>query len=275
MINRIISFDAWLGSTPGKYLLEWEQLRMDKAVEDLFGYHAIQLGLPELNAFKNSRIPNHWLLENHERAALKTELSTQESTMIKPATELKTHLVCAFDALPFADQSIDLVVLPHTLNLVNSPHATLREVQRVLVPEGHMVITGFNPTSLWGLKQKRMHFLQRLGMQKTFLPLEPSAMIGYWRLRDWLKLLNLEIIAGHFGCYRPAFKTQKWLERFAWMEHSGDRWWPILGSTFELTVVKRVSGMRLIGQPARKRKRLKAKGTVIATQQMPKEKNNP
>ena len=287
MIEHIISFDAWLSSTPGKYLLEWEQMRMDKAVEDLFGYHAIQLGQPKLDGLKNNRIPHRWLLAEQESVFDKIDQLTQEKTaattisMSHDATAIPTEqvcinssrqpdLVCHFSALPFPEQSIDLVVMPHTLNLVDAPHATLREVQRVLVPEGHLVITGFNPTSLWGLKQKRMYFLQRLGMHKTFLPFPPSAMIGYWRLRDWLKLLNLEIVAGHFGCYRPAFKTNKWLERCAWMEHSGDRWWPILGAAFELTAVKRVSGMRLVGRPAWKKKRLKTKGASIAAQRSPK-----
>ena len=63
-------------------------------------------------------------------------------------------LHCDFDALPFANHSLDLVVLPHALELARDPHLTLREVERVLVPEGRVVIIGFNPASLWGLRQR-------------------------------------------------------------------------------------------------------------------------
>jgi SAM-dependent methyltransferase len=73
-------------------------------------------------------------------------------------------LHCDFDALPFPNQSLDLVLLPHTLELARDPHDTLREVERVLVPEGRVVIVGFNPASLWGLRQQRAHLDRRLGV---------------------------------------------------------------------------------------------------------------
>jgi ubiquinone/menaquinone biosynthesis C-methylase UbiE len=73
---------------------------------------------------------------------------------------LFTHSV----ALPFAANSLDLVVLPHTLELSLDPHATLREVERVLVPEGRVVISGLNPASLWGLRQQRARIFRRFGV---------------------------------------------------------------------------------------------------------------
>ena len=225
---------------------------MDKAVEDIFGYNAIQLGLPALPALKCSRIPNRWLVSD-------CILTPETQTQPPPA------LISRFDALPFPEQSIDLAVLPHTLDLSPDPHATLREVARVLVPEGKVVIAGLNPASLWGLRQRRVQFLQRLGASTQFLPLGQGALIGYWRLRDWLRLLSLEVVAGSFGCYRPAFKTQRWLNRAAWMEHAGDRWWPILGAAYQVTVVKRVRGMHLI-HPEWKKKKEKTKIATVATQ---------
>ena len=106
-------------------------------------------------------------------------------------------------ALPFAENSLDLVVLPHSLELNADPHATLREVERVLVPEGRVVICGLNPASLWGLRQRRAHLYRRLGFGELFLP-DAGEFIGYWRLRDWLRLLSFEVESGSFGCYRPA-----------------------------------------------------------------------
>jgi SAM-dependent methyltransferase len=121
----------------------------------------------------------------------------------------------------FPESSLDLVVLPHTLELSRDPHATLREVSRVLVPEGRVVISGLNPTSLWGLRQRRGHLYQRWGYDNLFLP-KTGEFIGYWRLRDWLRLLDFEVESGRFGCYRPALTSQAWLDRFEWMDAAGD-----------------------------------------------------
>ena len=119
-------------------------------------------------------------------------------------------MLTEFGALPFPEASLDLVVLPHTLELNTDPHATLREVERVLVPEGRVVICGLNPASLWGLRQRRAHLYRRLGFGELYLP-NAGEFIGYWRLRDWLRLLSFEVESGRFGCYRPAVRTEKWL----------------------------------------------------------------
>ena len=116
----------------------------------------------------------------------------------------------------------------------------------MLVPEGRVVITGLNPASLWGLRQRRARLYQRLGLGELYLP-QNGEFIGYWRLRDWLRLLSFEVETGRFGCYRPAVGSEKWLKRFAWMDRAGDRWWPIFGSVYFLVAVKRVRGMRLLG----------------------------
>jgi hypothetical protein len=130
----------------------------------------------------------------------------------------------------------------------------------VLVPEGRVVVCGMNPTSLWGFKQSRGRFYQRLGRGTLFLP-EGGDFIGHWRLRDWLRLLSFEVEAAEFGCYRPALRSEKWLQRFAWMDPAGARWWPILGAAYFLVAVKRVRGMRLLG-PAWKTKPLRAGSSV-------------
>ncbi|HSV54525.1 MAG TPA: SAM-dependent methyltransferase, partial [Burkholderiaceae bacterium] len=117
--------------------------------------------------------------------------------------------------------------------------------------EGRVVISGLNPASLWGLRQRRAHLYRRLGFGELYLP-DAGEFIGYWRLRDWLRLLSFEVESGGFGCYRPAVRTEKWINRFAWMDRAGDRWWPIFGAVYFLVAVKRVHGMRLL-EPAWKR----------------------
>ena len=136
--------------------------------------------------------------------------------------------------------------MPHGLETSLDPHTTLREVERVLVPEGRLVLSGLNPMSLWGLRQQRTRWFKRWGAKDQFVP-EVSDWMAYWRLRDWLKLLSFQVESGGFGIYRPALDKQVWLQRWSWMDPAGDRWWPILGAAYFLVAVKRVHGMRLLG----------------------------
>ena len=179
--------------------------------------------------------------------------------------EVPVALACEFDALPFPSDSIDLVVLPHSLEFAHDPHQLLREVERVLRPEGRVVITGFNPASLWGLRQRagRARLGIHLGRGEPYLPREGD-FIGYWRLRDWARLLGFELEAGQFGCWRPPLSTARWLERFEWMDGVGERWWPVLGAAYVLVAVKRVRGMRLVGLAHRKATPARA-GAAVAT----------
>lgn len=241
MSDQIIGLQDWFQAAPGRYLLDWERQQFDRAVADIFGYHALQLGLPALDALQANRMPHRWLATS--------EPATPQLEAVMPPSapaQRRAALVTDFAALPFAAGSLDLVVLPHALELNADPHATLREVERVLVPEGRVVICGLNPASLWGLRRRYAHVCQRLGLGGQFLP-EAGEFIGYWRLRDWLRLLSFEVEAGHFGCYRPAVRSDKWLRRFEWMDKAGDRWWPIFGAVYFLVAVKRVRGMRLLG----------------------------
>jgi SAM-dependent methyltransferase len=244
--QAIIEFASWLQSPPGRYLLQWEQARMDAAVADLFGFHALQLGLPQLDALRANRMPHRWVAHDSMLVPERVELPAPADDISTQSPNVPVALHCDFDALPFPSQSIDLLVLPHGLELARDPHETLREAERVLVPEGRVVIAGFNPASLWGLRQRRAHLYQRLGFGELYLP-DAGEFIGYWRLRDWLRLLSFEVESGNFGCYRPAMSTEKWLDRYDWMDIAGERWWPIFGAVYFIVAVKRVRGIKLIG----------------------------
>ena len=273
MNSKIIGLTDWLKTPPGAYLLAWERARFDEAVSDIFGYHALQLGLPELDALQDNRMPHKWLASTtvpqtstwpltQGSPVLPTDVTLQ-STVSSP----RAALITDSGALPFPESSLDLVVLPHTLELGSDPHATLREVERVLVPEGRVVISGFNPTSLWGFRQRRGHVYQRWGYDALFLP-ETGEFIGYWRLRDWLRLLNFEVESGRFGCYRPALTSQAWIDRFEWMDSAGQRWWPILGAVYFLVAVKRVRGVRLL-EPAWKTRKTPATASAAVANKKP------
>jgi hypothetical protein len=100
---------------------------------------------------------------------------------------------------------------------------------------------------------------------QSYLP-EAQEFIGYWRLRDWLRLLGFEIEVVRFGGYSPAVRTAKWLKRFAWMERWGARWWPIFGAVYLVVAVKKVRGLRLMA-PAWKAAKVRAGNPVSASRQ--------
>lgn len=228
----------WLDSPAGHYFLEWETRFLDEQVVDIFGFHAVQLGIPHLEGLRANRMPDRWYIAPTLWASHGVQLLTR------------------FEALPFESQSLDLLVLPHTLETSDDPHQVLREAERVLVPEGRLIILSFNPWSLWGARQQ---FSALTG--STFFP-PGSQLIGLSRLKDWLKLLNFEIEAGRFGCYRLPCRSETWLKRSALLEKIGARWWPVFGGVYALSAVKRVHGMRLIG-PAWKNKPRNS-GAVVA-----------
>ena len=253
MDRQIIDLQDWFQTARGHYMLAWERQQLDQVVADIFGFHALQLGLPALDALRTNRMPHRWLAcDTHtdvgacKPARPDPAHGNTETGDGQAAAAHRSALICDFSALPFEANSLDLVVLPHTLERHPDPHATLREVERVLVPEGRVVICGINPVSLWGLRQRRAHLYRQMGFGEWYLPCE-GEFIGYWRLRDWLRLLSFEVESGRFGCYRPAVSDARWLARFQWMDRAGARWWPIFGAVYFLVAIKRVRGMRLLG----------------------------
>lgn len=226
---------SWFGTSMGEYVLRWEQAQFDSAVEDVFGFNAIQVGLPQCDLLRRNRI------------ALHTRI----------ASIAGADLLADCGALPLASGSIDLVVLPHVLEFSADPHRILREAARVLMPDGQIVISGFNPLSLWGMRSA-------LGPGRKEFPWH-GRFIGLLRLKDWLQLLSFELNGGRFGCYAPPFAQAQWLERSAFMEKAGDRWWPIAGGVYVVRAIKRTLGMRLV-MPSWRTQTAPAKGLSPVTQ---------
>jgi SAM-dependent methyltransferase len=247
----------WTATVAGSHALAWQQAQLDHWVSDVFGYHALQLGLPQLQALRHNRMPHRWLLSPVAAEPLAPAAGADSGSYTAPA-------VCAeFHALPFENNSLDLVVLPHTLEASADAHQTLREAERVLRPEGRLLITGFNPASLWGVAGRLRSLKRRGGEDQPRAPVHD--WVGYWRLRDWLHLLSFEVEGGRFGCYTPPMGHQAWMDRLRWMEPLGDRWCPVLGGLYAVMAVKRVRGMRLLGL-SRHAKGSRAAGQTVVTQ---------
>ena len=213
------SLSDWLATEQGRYVSTWERDRVGRMVSDVFGFNALQIGLPQLDYLSENRI-------------------TFRQKAGEPEDNGNIDVRCALPALPFATGSIDLVVLAHVLEFHEHPHQLLREVERVLIAEGKLVIIGFNPFSLWGMRRRLPACPEGAPWNGRYLSLP--------RIKDWLTLLSFEIDRGHFGCYAPPFTSTAWLDRCAWMEKAGDRWWPVAGGVYAIRAVKRVHGMRLV-----------------------------
>jgi SAM-dependent methyltransferase len=243
----MVALDAWLASERGQYFVAQEQAWLNATVPSMFGLLAVQLGTRQLDGLSASCMPHR--------------VYVQAEPGLGPSPSCLAH----FHALPFEAQSVDLMVLPHVLECVPNPQCLLREVERVLLPEGKVLITGFNPYSMWGL----VH-----GVAKPWWPVWPQgcAPLALGQLKAWLRFLSLEPMCGRFGAYRPPLRQPLhqpiWGQGLGFLEHAGDRWWPNLGGLYCLGVVKRVQGMRLLGptwwQRPAKMRRFKAAGQCAA-----------
>ncbi len=227
------------------------QAKCDDAVANCFGYHALQIGANNLPLMRNSRTTNCWV------ADIAYTLDTNTTN-----AQLSLHPA----ALPFPENSIDAILMPHTLEFTSEPHATLREAQRVLVPEGRLIIIGFNPKSLWGLQHASIYLAQKLGICQHPLITNLKEPIKYHRLRDWLSLLNFDIAAGCFYNYRPSLRNDKWFKRLQSLELVGDRWFASFGNIYFLQAIKRTHGVRLI-QPNWKFKKQHSNSAVAIQKQ--------
>jgi SAM-dependent methyltransferase len=205
----------WLKTPLGRYLHAREQAWFDRTVADIFGFQAIQIGLPEYSFLAQSRIAARWTVD--------------------PAPP--AQILADPQWLPFAENSLDLIVLPHALEFSRDPHRLLREVYRAMRAEGQIVISGFNPFSLFGA--------QRYFGRGETAPWNGS-FIALYRLKDWLALLGFDVTGGALDCYVPPLANERWRARFGFFEALGDRWWPIAGGVYYLRATKKVLGMRII-----------------------------
>lgn len=158
--------DAWYLTDAGQHFSAEINTVLTPMLNELFGYTAIQLGNypPDTRLLTESRVNTNWL-----------------------AGEAGGDIVCNPEQSPFAGDAIDLLILPHTLELSQDPHAVLREVERMLVPEGYIIIVGLNPWTAWGAWQLARY-------RRAY----PFYTLG--RIRDWLSLLGFEYL-GEPSCH--------------------------------------------------------------------------
>ncbi len=208
------SATRWLTTPLGSALLTQECRVVEEAFDGIFGEHCLQLGLwGGTNSFLR-----------HAR--------TQRTSLIDEAPiEGGPSAIGQLHRLPVADDSIDCVLLPHTLDFSDRPHAILREVHRVLRSDGFLVMLGFKTGGLWGMRRL---------IPGAGLPPGADHLISERRLRDWLQLLDLSIHGMMPYFFRWPLPGIRGRSSATW-EHRGQRWWPEFAACYMLTAQKRVS----------------------------------
>jgi len=173
--DRHVSLRSWWQSALGHAVVAAEAELLAEALEDVFGWELLQVG-----AWGATR-------------QLLSGARTRRQTVVAPSTLAAGADVIARPAqLPVGSDSIDAVVLPHTLEFAADPYAIVREVDRVLLAEGQLLVLGFRPLSLWGL---------RASASRDGFPPGMRRILSERRVRDWLVLLGYEVVAARRYLY--------------------------------------------------------------------------
>lgn len=181
----------------GREIFACEQTQLQSLLADHFGFHLMELCCCGAG-----------------NAPLKTTI--QHSFRLSPGAGCGAQALCELERLPFDDEALDVVILRHTLDYAQNPHQVLREVERVLVSHGTLVIVGFNPFSFQGLWRFVMQWFS-------------SHCLWRWnalragRISDWLQLLECEPQQVLRGFYRPPVNNATVLKSLSWFEKLGAR----------------------------------------------------
>jgi SAM-dependent methyltransferase len=179
-----MSINCWFEKTSlGEQILQVEDEILQQVLSQVFGYYLLQL---------NCVGSNYWL--PHSRITHRTVLCTKNNHH-----SLFCDALIEADRLPFSAESIDAIILPHVLEYERQPHGILREVDRILTAQGHLIIIGFNPLSLWGVRARLLP--NKIIHQGKFISIR--------RLRDWLSLLGFEITQEYHRYITPLFHTEQ------------------------------------------------------------------
>ncbi|QDC44122.1 class I SAM-dependent methyltransferase [Methylophilus medardicus] len=200
-----------------QYIARQEIPLYAQTVADVFGFHALQIGWPQHDLLEHSRMPY--------KHSLQLTASGGAS------------LLCESEFLPFAEQSVDLVCMPHVLEQCADPQQTLREAFRVLVPEGTLILTSITPLSALGLRARVGGFKQAGQFKRLFTA---------WRIRDWLNVLGFEVVYRDSLVHALPVNDPLWLARQSCLERLGQHSLGLTGGVYFLVAKKRVLNMRLL-----------------------------
>jgi len=228
---------AWFARIPGALLAREERRLVEGLLPRMFGYHIVQIGSTDGEPLYGTSPISHRIL------AGVGEESVGGMT-----------LHCATDNLPFQAESLDVVILPHTLEFSATPHKLLRECERILIGEGHLIILGFNPWSLYGL--------WRLFLAWRGEPPWNGHFYRHARIKDWLSLLDLELVGTERCFFRPPLRHPRLLNRLGFVEKLGGYCWSYFGGVHIMVARKHVAPLTPLRPSWRDRRAVVASGVA-------------
>ena len=218
----------WFSTSPGRVTYEQEKRLLDEALKNLFGYFLVQLGcVSKGSLLENSRIKSKILVDEVIPHVLRKD---------------SLHWVQAeLDFLPIGREKADVVVLPHTLETVDDPYYLLRQVDNMLLPEGHIVITGFNGIACMPFRLK--YFSKLKGFNEA-----NYRRVG--RLKEWLEVLGYEVETVKYSsvmCFAANEKYKSWAKFIEKVEQALLRIGLNFGNVYCLVAKKHIDSPTLVG----------------------------
>lgn len=237
-----LALRRWYRTSLGEVFGQAEQALLEQVLPNLFGYHLLQLGQPRGgNMLSSSRIAHRMILD---------DLPAVDGLAV-------SRLTASFEQLPLGSDTLDVVLMPHTLEFTEQPHELLRETERVLIPEGHLVLLGFNPLSQFGLRRLFTGWRDDTPWNGHFYSAQ--------RLRDWLALLGFDTVLVQNYFYRPPLQHARLLRSLSRVETLAERCCSPLGGGYILVAKKRVATLTPIKPRWRSRRRLLPVGAAEPT----------
>ena len=222
MISEKCAHFAWYTHEVGDLFLQVEKKQLEYALSQIYGFHLVEIAQPNFAHLVNTSPISHRVF------------ITEGDAQVWPCSLLRSSQI----HLPLLNDSIDAIVLPHALESTIDPHQLLRETYRALIPEGHVVITGFNPMSTWGMWYYGARKLKGLPATERLYTIS--------KIAEWLMLLNFQIITKEYFYYRPPILNSKIRKNLKFVESLGPRYWPLFGGGYLIVAVKRLARMKPI-----------------------------
>ncbi len=216
------SLTHWFSYGAGLSVSNLESALLKNLSKDIFGYHLILI-----EDFGN-------ISKAFQECPVNCQTILRES--IKSPEKSSIH--ARGEEMPLANDSIDLAVLPHTLDFSEDPQQILRETERVLIPEGRLLIVGFNPISLWGVWRIFFRKFSKIPWCAHFFTQR--------RISDWLSLLGFDIECVDVCSFFPPVKNRPLQKYFSSIEKFGSKYLTMVAGIYVVRAVKRVSTVRPI-----------------------------
>jgi SAM-dependent methyltransferase len=194
----MLNYNQYYSSQAGKVVIEAMNQQLRVELSKIFGYYAIEMGqhLQHTSWLQHSRIKNNIAIYSPQQL----EKNIFQTSVLNNNKIHRLKLVSEPEFLPITFDNTDLVISSHLLEYSHYPQQILREIDRILTPDGHCFLIGFNPFNYIELTRLGLDWLRNCKKsphQAVYHAYSAS------KISDWLNVLGFEVISTHSYGYRP------------------------------------------------------------------------